>query len=336
MEIIRVDARNDDVFNAWFGVLERSEFARDSARRGGWQPQEWRARALDTGAPAHHELYSYGSASEPVAISALEVSRDDNLNWIRGELFVDPTHRRQGHGSRALAHLEQRARELGRHALLFWVMEGVDERGSGANRRFAPTNGYSVVEEHVERELDWPQPAGELARRWAQYFPSASDYEILSWRGAAPEELLAGRAHLSAIMPVEVPDSGYGVEEEQWDEARVRHHEQRVNAMGRDLLVAVARHRPSGELVGFSELTVSRESPGTAYQWDTLVMRTHRGYRLGALMKIAAMKLLEDGGYATQRIMTSNNALNTAMIAVNVDLGFYPTGGIVTWHKPLD
>ena len=53
-------------------------------------------------------------------------------------------------------------------------------------------------------------------------------------------------------------------------------------------------------------------------------------------MKIATMTELARGGYQTQRIMTSNNALNTAMIAVNEELGFHPTGGVVTWHKPLD
>jgi GNAT superfamily N-acetyltransferase len=336
MEFVRVNAQNDEQFTAWFGVLERSEFARDHARRGGWRPQEWRARALDTSAPVHHELYSYGDPTNPVAISALEVSRDDNLDWIRGELWVDPTRRREGHGSRALAHLEARSRKLGRHALLFWVMEGIHERGSGANRAFAPRHGYSVVEESVERELDWPPPTGELERRRSEFAPNARDYEIFSWRGAAPEELLTGRAHLSAMMPVEVPDAGYGVEEEHWDEARVRHHEQQTDEMGRDLLVAVARHRASGELVGYSELTVSREAPATAYQWDTLVVRAHRGHRLGALMKIATMQELERGGYPTRRIMTSNNSLNTAMIAVNEALGFYPTGGIVTWHKALD
>jgi GNAT superfamily N-acetyltransferase len=336
VEFARVDAHNDDEFTAWFGVLERSEFARDRARRGGWLPSEWRARALDANAPVHHELYRYGEPARPVAIGALEVSRTDNLDWIRGDLFVDPARRREGHGSAALAHLEDRSREMGRRTLLFWVMEGIDERGSGANRAFAPQHGYSVIEENVERELDWPRPTGELERRASELLSKANGYEILSWRGTAPQELLAGRAHLSSIMPIEVPDSGYGVEEERWDEERVRHHEHQTDAMGRDLLVAVARHRQSGELVGYSELTVSREKPGTAYQWDTLVVRAHRGHRLGALMKIATMRELESGGYVTQRIMTSNNSLNTAMIAVNEALGFYPTGGIVTWRKSLD
>jgi hypothetical protein len=84
-----------------------------------------------------------------------------------------------------------------------------------------------------------------------------------------------------------------------------------------------------------SELTVSRERPETAYQWDTLVMRAHRGHRLGALMKIATMRELEAGHYATTTIMTSNSSLNTAMIALNEQLGAYRAGGIVTWRKVL-
>jgi len=136
-------------------------------------------------------------------------------------------------------------------------------------------------------------------------------------------------------MPKEVPDAGYGLEEERWDAARLRGHEARTHEMGRDLLVAVARERSSGELVGFSELSVSRERPGTAYQWDTLVARAHRGHRLGGLLKVATMRLLEAGGYETHQIMTSNNERNVAMIAVNEALGARPSGGIVTWRKRL-
>jgi len=36
-------------------------------------------------------LYSYGPTAErPVAVGALEVTRDDNLAFIEGNLFVDP------------------------------------------------------------------------------------------------------------------------------------------------------------------------------------------------------------------------------------------------------
>jgi GNAT superfamily N-acetyltransferase len=330
----RVDARNDDEFTAWFGVLDRAERA-DSVREDGWLPQEWRARALDVEAPTYFEIYSYGDPLAPFAVGALEVSRVDNLEWIRGDLFVDPAHRRQGHGSAALAKLEDRAGALGRRTLIVNANEDEGDLGKGPSRRFAPRHGYHVIEENVIRDLAWPRPAGALDELEARYQPSASDYEILSWRNAAPFELRSGLARVKAVMPVEVPDAGYGAQEEVWDDARVRSHEERVDQMGRDLLAAAARHRRTREIVGFSELTVSREQPGTAYQWDTLVMRAHRGHHLGALLKIATMRLLESGGYATHVIYTSNNSLNAAMIAVNEALGARPTGGNVTWQKDL-
>jgi GNAT superfamily N-acetyltransferase len=336
MEFSRVDPTSDDQFDAWFGVLERSELDRDQGRGSGWLPSEWRARALDESVPVYHQLFSYGDdLVHPVAIGALEVTRDDNLHWIRGELFVDPVERRKGYGSDALGHLEATALRLQRPALLFWVMEGGRDYVRGPNREFAPRHGYEVVEESRRRELNWPRPDGELDRLFEEWSPLARDYEVLSWTGPTPEELLSERAHLSAVMPLEVPAPDFDYEEETWDDERVRLHEKRTNEMGRDLLVAVARKRPSGELVGFSELTVSREQPETAYQWDTLVLGAHRGHRLGGLMKIATMRLLADGHYATERISTFNSAINAPMIAVNEQLGAVTSGGIVTWRKRL-
>ena len=332
----RIDAKDDTLFDAWFRVLQNSEQARDGERGQGWHPDEWRARSIDETAPRYFRLYSYGPSLEhPVAVGALEVTRDDNLAFIEGNLFVDPTQRRLGHGSALLAELERCARELGRPTLLIFVIEGSREIGAGPNRSFAAHHGYRVGEENVRRDLAWPRPAGELDRLWDQWRGFASDYEILSWTNTTPEELVEGRAHLSAIMPAEAPHVDLDVEAEHWDAARVRLHEATTNQMGRDLLVGAARHRESGELVGYSELTVSRDQPQTAYQWDTLVIGSHRGHRLGALLKVSTMRLLEARGYATTKITTFNSKLNTPMIAVNEALGARIAGAMVAWRKDL-
>ena len=336
MKFLRVDARDDAVFNAWFAVLQRSERHHSDEDNMGWHPEEWRARSLDEAAPKVHYLYSYGPTPDaPVAVGALEVTRDDNLHWIRGDLFVDPTHRRRGYGTAVLGELESRARELARASLLINVIEGAHEIGTGPNRYFAKARGYRVAEENVRRDLAWPRPNGALDGHWDEWSPLALDYEIVSWTKRTPDELVDARAHLSSIMPTETPHVDLDVESEQWDAARVRHHEETTDRMGRDLLVAAARHRTSGELVGYSELSVSREHPGTAYQWDTLVVRGHRGHRLGGLLKVMTMRLLESGGYATKKICTSNSVLNGPMIAVNEALGARVAGGMVAWRKDL-
>jgi RimJ/RimL family protein N-acetyltransferase len=271
----------------------------------------------------------------PVAVGALEVTRDDNLAFIEGSLFVDPTERRQGYGSATLAELEACARELRRPTLVVFVIEGSGEIGVGPNRSFAAHHDYRVAEENVRRDLAWPRPQGELDQLWDAWVACASDYEIIWWTNATPEELVDARAHLSAIMPAETPHVDIDVEAEHWDAERVRRHEATTNLMGRDLLVAAARHRTSGELVGYSELTVSRNQPQTAYQWDTLVVRKHRGHRLGGLLKIATMRLLEAGQYPTEKVTTFNSTLNTPMIAVNEALGARVAGAMVAWRKDL-
>ena len=336
MEFTRIDATNDAQFDAWFGVLQRSERAREGEPGQGWHPDEWRARSINETAPKVFRLYSYGpSVERPVAVGALEVTRDDNLAFIEGNLFVDPFERRRGYGSALLGELETCARELGRPTLVVFVIEGSREIGSGPNRAFSAHHGYRIAEENLRRDLIWPRPDGELDRLWNEWSPFATEYEIISWNNETPEELLDTRAHLSAIMPAETPHVDIDVEAEHWDAARVRIHESTTNAMGRDLLVAAARHSATGELVGYSELTVSRDQPQTAYQWDTLVVRAHRGHRLGGLLKVATMRLLEAGQYPTKKITTMNSKLNTPMIAVNEALGAHIAGAMVAWRKEL-
>ena len=336
MEFTRIDVRNDEQFDAWFAVLQRSERARDGAPGQGWHPDEWRARAVDENAPRVFRLYSYGPALDrPVAVGSLEVTRDDNLDFLEGNLHVDPAERRRGYGSALLGELEACARELGRPTLVLFVIEGSHEIGAGPNRAFAHRHGYRVAEENVRRDLSWPRPTGELDRLWDEWSSFASDYEIISWSDGTPDELVDARAHLSAIMPAETPHVDMDVHAEHWDAQRVRLHEATTDAMGRDLLVAAARHRKTGELVGYSELTVSREQPQTAYQWDTLVVRAHRGHRLGGLLKVTTMRLLEAGGYPTLKITTFNSTLNTPMIAVNEALGARVAGAMVAWRKDL-
>jgi GNAT superfamily N-acetyltransferase len=336
VQFSRIDATDDAFFDPWFGVLQRSELNRDGERGQGWHPDEWRARSVDESAPKVFRLYSYGpSPDRPVAVGSLEVTRDDNLGFIEGNLWVDPTERRRGHGAALLTELENCARELGRPTLVIFVIEGSGEIGTGANRTFAAHHGYRVAEENVRRDLAWPRPVGELDRLWSEWTLFADDYEIVAWTNGTPDELLEGRAHLSAIMPAETPHVDIDVEAEHWDGQRVRHHEATTDRMGRDLLVAAARHRSSGELVGYSELTVSREQPQTAYQWDTLVVRAHRGHRLGGLLKVATMRLLEAGQYATTKITTFNSTLNQPMIAVNEALGARVAGAMVAWRKDV-
>ncbi len=336
MQQRRVDPNDASAFAAWFDVYHRSEALRDPPERPSWLPEEIRARAQDDGGADVTHLLSFVDETDTVlSVARVDVTRD-NATWLRAEVHVDPPHRRRGVGSAHLALVEEYVRDHGRPEIAVTVMEGEHDLHAGAHRSFAPRHGYVLADEAARRDLLWPRPPGErdaLKESWSAF---AEGYDIVSWNGRTPDRWVDDRVYLAEVMPLEAPFGDLSPSHESWDLDRLRRLEDRVDAMGRDYLVAVARHRASNHLVGFSELTVSRETPQIAYQWDTLVLTAHRGHRLGGLMKLATMDLLETTALQVREISTFNSVANVPMIRVNKQLGARLTGAHVTWRKSLD
>jgi len=67
------------------------------------------------------------------------------------------------------------------------------------------------------------------------------------------------------------------------------------------------------------------------FQEDTLVLREHRGHRLGALVKAAVLRDLAAAFPEVERITTYNAEDNEPMVAVNRALGFEPAGRMSMW-----
>lgn len=333
MALHLVDPAHDDDFARWFEVLQSAELYRDRGAGRGWQPDEWRARAIDAVTPIH--LLAWSVDDDYVAVAGLHMTTRDNLHTVRCDLFVHPESRRRGYGRRLLGEVEGYARAHGRREVTCFGMEGAHEIGEGPSRGFAPAVDYELADDSRRYELAWPMPPAVRATLLATWRPYALDYEMISFQGRSPEELLEPRARLARSMSSESPWANFEPEEEVWDEDRMRAHEETTEAMGRLLLVTVARERATGQLVGYSELTVSRAAPDTAYQWDTLIALEHRGHRLGGLVKIANLDQLEATGLPVRRVTTFNSTINEPMIRVNLSLGATVQGAAVLWRRDL-
>jgi RimJ/RimL family protein N-acetyltransferase len=90
-----------------------------------------------------------------------------------------------------------------------------------------------------------------------------------------------------------------------------------------------------GRLVGFTDLQIPLAQPERAHQGGTLVLREHRGHRLGALMKAAVLRELAATFPSVRRVSTYNSDSNRPMVAVNEALGFRPAGRLSTWSLRL-
>jgi hypothetical protein len=94
-------------------------------------------------------------------------------------------------------------------------------------------------------------------------------------------------------------------------------------------------HRPTGRLVGFTEVGLARADRRRAFQWGTMVLSAHRGHRLGLLLKLVVLQELAVASPATRCVSTWNAQENGPMIAVNEALGARTNGWILALQRKL-
>ena len=176
-------------------------------------------------------------------------------------------------------------------------------------------------------------PAADLDALERDALTRAGDYELLHWTDACPEEHAAQLAVLMSRMSTDAPTGALSYEPETWDVARVRHVEDTWRRAGQSSLVAAARHRSAVNWPPTPSSRSTADKPWLANQDDTLVAAGHRGHRLGMLVKILNLRLLQEAYPAVRRVITFNAAENDHMLAINMALGFKPAGYDGEWQR---
>jgi GNAT superfamily N-acetyltransferase len=136
-------------------------------------------------------------------------------------------------------------------------------------------------------------------------------------------------------MSTDAPMGDLVVEEEAWDADRVREQWAIGRAAGYRHVETVAVDCATGQLAAFTDIAVADHSPTVAHQWDTLVLKEHRGRRLGMLVKAANLRALLAELPEVRRVITWNAEVNEPMLRVNRALGFVPVGVTTEWQKSL-
>jgi GNAT superfamily N-acetyltransferase len=239
------------------------------------------------------------------------------------DLAVHPAHRRRGLGRALLTEGLALAAAHGRTD----AIADVDEPGPDTpGRAFALRSGWTCDLLETRRDLVLPVDEERLAALEAD---AGAGYDVVTWRDRTPDDLLEDRALLARRMTTDAPQGDLPVEEEDWDGARMREHEAVSLARGRTVLSAGAVR--DGRLVAYTDLQIPLAQPERAQQAGTLVLREHRGHRLGARMKVAVLRQVAADFPAVRRISTYNSEGNRPMVAVNEALGFRPAGQFSAW-----
>ncbi|TYP90356.1 GNAT family N-acetyltransferase [Blastococcus xanthinilyticus] len=320
---------DDALFPAWCEVWAAGQ----RADRPGEPPrpaQDHVALGRQLGTPGGSREGTHRAAvADDAVVGALRVILPlrDNASVAILDVAVHPDSRRRGVGSALLAEGAALAAGRGRTVLIAEVDEATP---ASPGRAFAERHGWTCDLLETRRDLLLPVDPARLRAVAAEAARAGGGYDVVTWRDRTPDALLEDRALLERRMTTDAPHGELPVEEEEWDGERIREYERSHVARGRTVLSAGAV-TGSGRLVGFTELQVPLAQPERAHQGGTLVLREHRGHRLGARMKVAVLRELADRFPVVRRISTYNSDGNTPMVAVNEALGFRPAGRLSTW-----
>lgn len=293
------------------------------------------------------------TADDVLGVVYVTLDRVGNTHLASLSVTVDAEHRHAGIGSALLAAAEQVALDQGRTTLILDSTHNresaaddpdalVPPTGSGRISRndpaaaFALSHGYALEQGERYSVLHLPlQDPTLVDRLHADAAAVAGDrFRTVSWVDRCPDELLDQFAVLVTRMSTALPLAGLEIVEDPWDAARVRDHEKTIVETGRQLFVTAAVHEATGELAAYTAI-VTPHGSGIAFQEDTLVLDEHRGHRLGMLVKTVNLPALLAQHPEIRRIHTWNAEENQHMLAINVALGFEPTGVVGLWQKKL-
>jgi mycothiol synthase len=254
---------------------------------------------------------------EVVATAVVELTDADNQHVATvTDLMVTAGSRRQGIASQLLDVISTRVRTDNRRVLVCYGPVDAAPATALATARSARPG----LVEHQNRmhtaELD-----RSLLERWIdQAAERATDYSIVSFDDRCPDDLVDAYAHVFTVMnsaPRTETFEDFAMTAEQ-----IRQREQMSLRRGHRLWAVCARHDPSGELVGFTEIFLNAHRPWLAEQDNTGVDPIHRDKGLGRWIKaVNALRLLDEHP-EVEIVETWNADVNAPMLAINDAMGF--------------
>lgn len=246
-----------------------------------------------------------------------------------------------------LETLLREARRLGRTQVQTYTLHRADADGErmasptgfgsipvDRYTRFYRDHGFALQQVERNSTLDLTAPLDRVRELLARAEAAAgASYRLRTWTAPTPPQWREEFAHVISRMSTDAPFAGLTVTEETWDAARVARRDERLQAGGVLVSVAVVEHVPTGRLVAYNELTIGADRTRPTNQWGTLVLREHRGHRLGTLVKCANILRWRELAPQSPMITTFNAEENRPMLDVNEALGFTPVTVAGAWQR---
>lgn len=285
---------------------------------------------------------------EVVGRVGVDVPLDEGSRAVYWSIELHPRVWGRGLGTAAHDLVVRMARDEGRATLQSWA-----ERPEAPGQRLEAPTGYGSIPrdhvanfylglgytlEQVERvsAFDLQAPSDHVEALLRDARRAAAGYRVVQWQPPVPDEYAAGYAWMKSRMSTDAPVANLEFAEETWDVERIRSYESRYIEGGQTVLVTAAQHIETGELCAFNELVIGEDLTIASHQEDTLVLKEHRGHRLGMLVKTAGLLKWRELVPDSPRVITYNAEENRPMLDINEAIGFVATAYEGAWKKALD
>ncbi|MFJ4998004.1 GNAT family N-acetyltransferase [Microbacterium sp. NPDC088619] len=336
IEISRIDPFDPHDVDAWWEAYAAAERADRGADAVVWSLAESRSELQQDSAVVDRRAFLLRDDDEIVGSASLALPLKDNVHTAHLAISVPPENRRRGVGTAALTFLEGEAAASARTTLqasTSWP-HTLGPGGTGApGREFARAHGYALALGDVQSRLALPVVPATLDRIEAEIAESTEGYEIRSWVGRVPDDVVERWTTLDATLETEAPTGELDIEPQKPDIDSIRESEELLDLQHRISFGTIAL-APDGAAAAYSQLVVSTDD-GNAYQWGTLVRAADRGHRLGVAVKVANLRMLHREAPQARAVYTYNAESNAHMLAVNTMLGFRPSERMGELQKRL-
>ena len=146
-------------------------------------------------------------------------------------------------------------------------------------------------------------------------------YRVEYHPGGPPEALLEAYAQ-AKLEAQDGDDNDLDLRPSSSDPQRLRDSLDTLHRRGLKPYIVLAIHEATGAVAGLTEVVVPAQHPERADQYDTIVVRDHRGYGIDRAIKARMLFELRAAEPELREVQTWNAQHNESMLKVNAELGF--------------
>lgn len=265
-----------------------------------------------------------------VGLAEIVMGMVDNLNSSDVLLFLHPDVRGRGLARTLAKPVIEALEQHQRSRLVVEVSEG------SPSIPLLEKLGFSFGMMETRSRLRIDELDRQLMASWIKRARErAGDYELLFFTDRMPDDLLVPYAELLGVMNT-APRESLEEEDESFTPEEIREVEDNFFRLGAELPAMVARHRPTGQLAGFTNMSYSDLNPPQLWQWGTGVDPAHRNRGLGRWLKAAMIEELMARFPQAERVDTYNAGSNEPMLNINIAMGFKPIANYHVYQGSLD